>query len=144
MGWATGLQHTSSNHSCNDPAKLTCAVCSAPQSCPTLCNPMDCRLPGSSVHGILQARILEWVAIPSSRRSSQARDRTHISHFLHWQTGFTTNATWKAPRCSKLGLFFITACGLLTAVSSLVVQCRLWGIGTSVVEAHRLSSCAGT
>ena len=37
------------------------------QSCPTLCDPMDCSLPGSSVHGILQARILEWVAIASSR-----------------------------------------------------------------------------
>jgi len=37
------------------------------QSCLTLCNPMDCSLPGSSVHGILQARILEWVAIPFSR-----------------------------------------------------------------------------
>ena len=40
------------------------------QSCPTLYNPMDCSLPGSSVHGILQARILEWVAIPFSRDSS--------------------------------------------------------------------------
>ena len=37
------------------------------QSCPTLCNPMDCSLPGSSVHGILQGRILGWVAIPFSR-----------------------------------------------------------------------------
>ena len=41
-----------------------------PQSCPTLCNLMDCSPPGSSVHGILQARILGWVAMPSSRRSS--------------------------------------------------------------------------
>ena len=36
------------------------------QSCPTLCNPMDCSLPGSSIHGIPQARVLEWVAIASS------------------------------------------------------------------------------
>ena len=43
---------------------------SVTQSCPTLCNPMDCSLPGSSIHGILQARILEWVAIPFSRGSS--------------------------------------------------------------------------
>ena len=49
------------------------------QSCPTLCDPMDCSPPGSSVHGILQARILEWVAMPSSRGSSQARDRTRVS-----------------------------------------------------------------
>ena len=41
--------------------------CSVTQSCPTLCNPMDCSLPGSSVHVIFQAKILEWVAISSSR-----------------------------------------------------------------------------
>ena len=46
-----------------------------------LCNPMYCSLPGSSVHGIFQARVLEWVAISFSRRSTQARDRTWVSHF---------------------------------------------------------------
>ena len=50
-------------------------------SCPALCNPMDCIPPGSSVHGILQARILEWVAIPFSRESSQLRG-SHLS-LLH-------------------------------------------------------------
>ena len=40
------------------------------QSCPTLCDPMDCSLPSSSVHGIFQARVLEWIAISFSRRSS--------------------------------------------------------------------------
>ena len=49
------------------------------QSCPTFCHHMDCRPPGSSVHGILQARILEWVAISFSRGSSQPRDRTWVS-----------------------------------------------------------------
>ena len=49
-------------------------------SCPTLCSPMDCSLPGSSVHGILQARILEWVASPFSRGCSQPRDQTQVSH----------------------------------------------------------------
>ena len=49
------------------------------QSCLTVCNPMDCRLPDPFVHGILQARMLEWVAMTSSRGSSQPRDRTHIS-----------------------------------------------------------------
>ena len=44
-----------------------------------LCDPMDCRAPGSSVHGILQARILEWVAMAFSRESSWPRDWTHIS-----------------------------------------------------------------
>ena len=49
------------------------------QSSPTLCNLMDCSPPGSSVCRILQARILEWVAMPSSRGSSRPRDRTHVS-----------------------------------------------------------------
>ena len=48
------------------------------QSHPTLCNPMDCSPPGSSVHGISQARILEQVAVPSSRGSSRPRDGIHI------------------------------------------------------------------
>ena len=46
------------------------------QSCPTLRDPVDCRPPGSSIHGILQARILAWVAISFSRGSSQPRGRT--------------------------------------------------------------------
>ena len=49
------------------------------QSCLTLCGPMDCSLPGSSLHGILQARVLEWVAISFSRGSSRPRDQTRIS-----------------------------------------------------------------
>ena len=50
------------------------------QSCPTLFDPVDCSPPGCSVHGILQARKLEWVAISFSRGSSQPRDRTQVSH----------------------------------------------------------------
>ena len=50
------------------------------QSCLTLCNLMDCSPPGSSVHGILQARIVEWVAVPFSRGSSQLKDRNQVSH----------------------------------------------------------------
>ena len=49
------------------------------QLCPTVCDPMDCSLPGSSVHGIFPARILEWVAIPFSKGSSWPRDQTRIS-----------------------------------------------------------------
>ena len=55
-----------------------------PQLCMTLCDPMDCSPPGFSVHGILQARILEWVAIPFSRASSQPRDRTWVSCISRW------------------------------------------------------------
>ena len=56
-----------------------------------LCDPVDCSLPGCSIHGILQARILEWVAISFSRGSSQPRDRTQVSHiagrcFAPWAT----------------------------------------------------------
>ena len=59
-------------------------VCLVTKSCPTLCDPMDCNPPGSSVHGISQARILEWVAISLSRGSSWPRDRTHISSIGRW------------------------------------------------------------
>ena len=52
------------------------------QSCPTLCDPMDCSPPGSSVHGILQTRILEWVTMPASKGSSPPRDGTRISHLF--------------------------------------------------------------
>ena len=51
----------------------------ATQFCLTLCDPMDCSLPGSSIHGIFQARILEWVVISFSRRSPQPRDWTWVS-----------------------------------------------------------------
>ena len=57
--------------------------CLIAQSCPTVCDPMDGSPPGSSVHGILQARILEWGAIPFSRGSSPLRGRTHS--LLPWQ-----------------------------------------------------------
>ena len=61
------------------------------QSCPTLCDPMDCSPPGSSVHGIFQAVVLEWIAISFSRGSSRPRDQTRLScivdrHFTVWAT----------------------------------------------------------
>ena len=63
----------------------------AAQSYPTLCEPRDCSPPGSFVHGILQVRILEWVAILFSRASSQPRDLTWVSYiagrlFTNWAT----------------------------------------------------------
>ena len=54
--------------------------CSVAQSCPALCDPKDCSPPGASIHGILQARILEWVAITFSRGSSCPRDLTAVSY----------------------------------------------------------------
>ena len=59
--------------------RLLC-VSLATQSCLILCDPMDCGLPGSSVLGISQARILEWVAISHSKKSSRPRDGTHFSY----------------------------------------------------------------
>ena len=53
----------------------------------TLCGPMNCRPPGSSVHGILQTRILEWVATSFCGGSSQPKDQTWVSCFLYWQAG---------------------------------------------------------
>ena len=64
------------------------------QLCPTICNHMDCSLPGYSVHGILQARILEWVAFPFSRESSQPGDWTQV--FLIAGRFFTIWATREA------------------------------------------------
>ena len=58
------------------------ASLSVTQSCPTLCDPMDCSLRGSSVHGIFQARILERVAISFSRRSSRPGDQTWVSRIV--------------------------------------------------------------
>ena len=67
------------------------------QSCPTLCNPMDCSLPDSSIHGIFQARVLEWVAISFSRGSSWPSDWTRVSliagrRLTIWATRCKTSA----------------------------------------------------
>ena len=72
---------------------ITCVLCCAQllQLCLTLCSPLDYSPPGSSVHGILQARMLEWVAMPFSRGSSQPSDQTQVSRiaggfFTSWAT----------------------------------------------------------
>ena len=77
-------------------ANVCISVCAMSlQSCPILCNTMDCSPPGSSVQGILQARILEWVAMPSSRGSSRPRDPTHVSYISCIGRGFfTTSAAY--------------------------------------------------
>ena len=83
---------------CMSACVCVCMLSHSVKSYPTLCNPMDCSPPGSSVHGISQARILVWVAMISSRGSSWPWDWTHVScvpcidrqilyHF----------ATWEAP-----------------------------------------------
>ena len=78
FGWDTSLQLLDN--------------CMHAKSCLILCDPMDCSPPGSSVHGIAQARILEWVSMPSSEGSA-------LSLMSSALTGgfFTTSATWEAP-----------------------------------------------
>ena len=76
-------------------------------SCVWLCDPIDCSLPSSSVHGILQTRILEWVAIPFSRENLQTRNRTHVSHIA---CGFFS--TW-AIRKPMAGLWLLSLKSLL-------------------------------
>ena len=86
---------------------MLCVCAKSLQSCLTLCDPMDCSPPGSPVHGILQARILEWVAMPSSRGSSPPRDETCISYvscigrqvLYHWCHLGSPHITSYAPKC---------------------------------------------
>ena len=95
------------------------------QLCLTLWDPMDCSSPGSSVHGILQARTLEWVAMPSSRRSSQPRDRVCISYIAcigrqvlvppgkpkGWGVAVNTDETSISPLTSYCAAGFLTGHG---------------------------------
>ena len=80
------------------------------QSCLTLCNPLDCSLPGSSVHGIFQARVLEWIAISFSRGSSQPRDSTPASHIV--DRSFTAWATRKVPNWARYAQIAIEIAGI--------------------------------
>ena len=81
------------------------------QWCLTLCDPIDCSPSGSSIHGILQARRLEWVAMPSSRGSSRTRDRTHVSFITG---GLSTTQSLRKPgkpltkHCLVVGLLLTT------------------------------------
>ena len=90
------------------------------QSCPPLCGPMNCSLPGSSVHGIFQARILEWVAISSSRQSSWPRIWTHAFCVSY----ICVSITWEAPkwRCVKPQTVFQISTDPFVSVSQVVSQ----------------------
>ena len=79
-------------------------ACSITKSCSALCNPMDCSPPGFSVHGILQARILEWVAVSSSRGFSRPRDWTWISCVSCIAGGFFTTEPSGKPICQSPNL----------------------------------------
>ena len=97
------------------------------QSCLTLCDHMDSSPPGSSVHGILLARILEWVAMPSSRGSSCPQDRTWVFMSTALVGGFfTTNSTWEAPIPFYLSHIQWTDSYLLLVYTSLAYAISFW------------------
>ena len=85
-----GTHDSSFNLTCSH-----CCCCLVAKLCLTLCDAMDGSPPGSSVHGILQIRILEWVASPFSRVSSWPRDWIHVSLIGNWI--LSHGATWEAP-----------------------------------------------
>ena len=111
--------------------------CLFAKACPTLYYPMDCSLPGSTVHGISQARILEWVAISSSRGSSQPRDQSYVSCIgrkilYHWAAqeahhfwGLYSNIPKALPP-------------LIVTLGIRILRCEVWGrhrhSGASLVD----------
>ena len=91
---------------------LMCVCAKRLQSCLTFYDPMNCSLPGSSVHGILQARILQWAAMPSSRGSSGPSDRTRVSyvsctgrrvlyHYCHLGSNLAVYHPWSKLRAES-------------------------------------------
>ena len=89
---------------CNTYDRISMCVCPVAQSCLALCDPMDYSPPGSIVHGIFQAGILEWLTIAYSKGSSQPRDWTHVSCISCSRQILTTSATWEAESISLLNI----------------------------------------
>ena len=86
----------------------------AQSSCPTLCDPVDCSPSDYCVHGVSQARILEWVAISFSlirNICSWSRERARISHGSHWQADPFLRTTWKTITCEPSILIDISTLG---------------------------------
>ena len=124
------------------------------QSCRTLCNPVDCSPPGSSVHGILQARILEGVAISFSRRSSHPMGQTCISHISCIAGRFFTNWVTVPSQKQILSQFLNHQCfSLLEKLiqiepyrmyyfcKSSFIQCSLWHSSTNYVHYQFIPFC---
>ena len=88
----------------------TCGISDIHMSCLTLCDSMNCSPPGSSVHGILQAGILEWVAIPFSRGSSRPRDRAQVSCIGRWILHRLSHQGSLRPRCCRSFAEAISEC----------------------------------
>ena len=122
------LRRGSQNH----PRPRSAAAAAASlQLCLTLCEPMDRGPPGSSVHGILQARILEWVAIPSSRGSSWPRDWTRISVSPALADRFLPLMPPGKPKSSPPILRYWSTRDNLLLVTTTLCQSESWGNGDS-------------
>ena len=121
---------------------ITLGVCLVAQSCLTLCDPMDCSPPGSSVLGISQVRILEWVAISSSRGSSWPRDQTILSCIGRWILYHWANREAQFSRLSNYKVWrnHYYYCILL----SMVVQLLLVILGLSQEEIDKHMSFYST
>ena len=87
---------------------------SAAQSCQTLYHPMDWSPPGSSVHGILRLRILEWVVIPFSWESSQPRDRTQVSHIAGGFLDHRRNPSLYFSKYSSHNIDSVISCSVMS------------------------------
>ena len=92
------------------------------QSSLTLCDPMDCGPPGCSVHGTLQARILEWVAMPSSRGSSRPRDRNRVSYV----SCMGRQVLAVLLKCCEKQLYLV--------LSSAAIQGKFWQMSTFILQ----------
>ena len=99
-----------------------CVHAQSLQLCPTLCDPMDCSLPGFSVHGILQARILEWVAMPSSRGFSQPRDQNRVSCIACISGRFLTTKPPREPVCVRVCVC-VHACACVYVCMTVSLHC---------------------
>ena len=121
---------------------IYCVCVLVTQSCLTLCDPMRCILPGSSVHGVSQARILEWVAIPFSgdlhnpgikpgspelqadSLPPEPPGKPHFKKFISWLLGVSV-AAWRLSLVAADGGYSVVVCRLLSAVAFLVSEHRL-------------------
>ena len=120
---STGQGQTVININLLEDLEKWCMHAKSLQLCLTLCDSMDCSPPGSSVRGILQARILEWVAVPSSMGSSQPKDQTHVSYVSSLaeappekqngpqSSGSQSTAPWATALASPAGLVEIQDLG---------------------------------
>ena len=120
--WFAQYQSTNSINKIPLISRAAAAAAKSLQLCPTLWNPMDCSLPGSSVHRIFQARILEWIAIHFSRRSSPRRNWTWVS---------CTIGRFFTIWVSRMMLLFVSH-SLLPQSQTIILTTILWKFSWSV------------